>query len=250
MKSSLFCLLALILTVESVRGACTYTSSDKKYNYDLSALSVSSGYGYLRNGGDGYNYWFNVCANLPKSNCTQQAPVCQASQTKAGQNVPTGYLPATFADGDAGTGSGVVITYVNNVEQCSGNTPRKTNLHFKCSGGAPGFLTITSITENKCLYDIYINSYSACPTSGGKGKIDADLKKMSGGSIFLIIFFVGAAVYLIVGSIVNWRVKHASGIEVIPNFELWRSIPGLMKDGFTFTKDKIMGLTGRGYQSV
>jgi len=34
------------------------------------------------------------------------------------------------------------------------------------------------------------------------------------------------------------------GIEAIPNIEFWKEIPFYIKDGFTFTIDKIKGLGG------
>jgi hypothetical protein len=52
---------------------------------------------------------------------------------------------------------------------------------------------------------------------------------MTGGTIFLIIFFVSVAVYLLVGVVVKWRVYSASGVELIPNTELWLGLPGLIR---------------------
>lgn len=52
---------------------------------------------------------------------------------------------------------------------------------------------------------------------------------MSPGSIFLIVFFVGFAVYFAVGAVVKWRVYSASGVELVPNTLFWVGLPGLIK---------------------
>ena len=52
---------------------------------------------------------------------------------------------------------------------------------------------------------------------------------MSGGTIFIIIFFVALVVYFLVGVVVKWRVYNATGVELIPNTELWLGLPGLIR---------------------
>ena len=42
---------------------------------------------------------------------------------------------------------------------------------------------------------------------------------------FYLSFFSCAAVYLIVGVIYQAKVKTASGLEMIPNYEMWSGVP-------------------------
>ncbi len=87
-------------------------------------------------------------------------------------------------------------------------------------------------------------------------------------------FFVGFFVYFLAGFIVNWQVrKVGSGVDALPNVEFWKGLPGLMvvwffflrsllclagfvnnalffKDGVVFTKNKILGLMGKGYNQL
>jgi hypothetical protein len=56
---------------------------------------------------------------------------------------------------------------------------------------------------------------------------------MSGGSVFLIVFFVLLSVYILGGVLMNYRAGK-QGIELLPNLEFWRGIPSLIVDGFKF----------------
>lgn len=75
-------------------------------------------------------------------------------------------------------------------------------------------------------------------------------KKLTGGEVLLIIFFCGFLIpYLAFGAL-YMRMRHgASGADLIPNRELWMSIPGLIKDGFRFTMSGFK-TTGASYQQL
>ncbi|KAJ9461638.1 hypothetical protein DIPPA_15423 [Diplonema papillatum] len=64
---------------------------------------------------------------------------------------------------------------------------------------------------------------------------------LTGGGVFLILFFVGFFVYFAAGSAYMYKVKGETGVNVIPNVELWKGLPGLMKDGAAFLKGKVTG---------
>jgi len=80
---------------------------------------------------------------------------------------------------------------------------------------------------------------------GGGDDSSSSSSGMSGGTIFIIIVIVAAGVYVIVGCTYN-RVKGAGWRESCPNYEFWSDLPGLMKDGFLFTKAKLTGKGGSG----
>ncbi len=69
--------------------------------------------------------------------------------------------------------------------------------------------------------------------------------KLSGGSIFDIIFFAVLFIYFVSFSIWNYRKGARSVAEIVPHFSFWTSIPGLMKDGTIFLFKKIRGGCGR-----
>jgi hypothetical protein len=53
-----------------------------------------------------------------------------------------------------------------------------------------------------------------------------------GGDYFLIFFFSGTALYLIGGMLMN---HSKTGTPRIPHIETWKSVPGLVMDGISFT---------------
>lgn len=83
--------------------------------------------------------------------------------------------------------------------------------------------TSVSITSTKAIS-------TAAPGTTAKPTIEEGL---STGSILLIIFFVALILYLLGGIIWN-HVQGIRGIEMIPNIEFWRSLPGYIVDGFIY----------------
>ncbi|CAH1109715.1 unnamed protein product [Psylliodes chrysocephalus] len=57
---------------------------------------------------------------------------------------------------------------------------------------------------------------------------------MSGGSVFLLILFIVASIYIIGGAALLYFIRGARGVEMIPNIEFWKNLPGLVKDGAIF----------------
>ena len=51
----------------------------------------------------------------------------------------------------------------------------------------------------------------------------------------LFSILVGAALYVAIGMIVNWKVKHVETVpEMVPHREFWCAVPGLVTDGVKF----------------
>eukprot|EP00754_Rhynchopus_humris_P019144 Rhum_TRINITY_DN14634_c0_g1::Rhum_TRINITY_DN14634_c0_g1_i1::g.104691::m.104691 len=71
---------------------------------------------------------------------------------------------------------------------------------------------------------------------------------ITGGAVFLIIFFVGGFVYFAGGFAYNFKMKELRGTEAVPNVAFWKDLPLLVKDGALFIKNKATG--GGGYTSV
>lgn len=57
---------------------------------------------------------------------------------------------------------------------------------------------------------------------------------LSTGSIFLLLLFFGFLFYFIIGGALLYFLRGASGLELIPNIDFWRELPGLVKDGTLF----------------
>jgi hypothetical protein len=84
-------------------------------------------------------------------------------------------------------------------------------------------------------------------SGGGGGGSSSSSSGLSGGSVFIIIVIVVAAVYVAAGCAYNRFKKGTTGMrESCPQNEFWCDLPGLMKDGFLFTKAKLTGKSGGG----
>lgn len=94
-------------------------------------------------------------------------------------------------------------------------------------GLVPSILGFASISNISCQINVTV------PYSGACSKTSANTN-LSGGSILLIIVFIGAFIYLLVGSTYNTIVEKQSGLRVIPNYEFWSSSILFSLDGFIF----------------
>ncbi|XP_038068335.1 uncharacterized protein LOC119737792 [Patiria miniata] len=93
--------------------------------------------------------------------------------------------------------------------------------HTGNSGSMPA-LTIPSWNKDTCLYTVVSQYDGACISYG-----------LSAGTIIIIIFFCLVAVYLIGGVIYN-KIAGAKGLELIPNYHMWRMFPIDVMGGFAF----------------
>lgn len=76
-------------------------------------------------------------------------------------------------------------------------------------------------------------------TSGGGGGGSGSGGGLSGGSVFLIIILVVTVVYIAGGCFYNRKKKGTTGmVESCPNNQFWFILPGLVKDGCSFTNRK------------
>lgn len=64
-----------------------------------------------------------------------------------------------------------------------------------------------------------------------------EISKPSTGGVLLILFLIGAFTYFTIGSIVRFMYLGARGIEVIPNLEFWKDLPGFVQDGFRYVRN-------------
>ncbi|KAL3831677.1 hypothetical protein ACJMK2_023400 [Sinanodonta woodiana] len=77
-----------------------------------------------------------------------------------------------------------------------------------------------------------LTSKYACVTSY---KMTGSVIGISAGTVLCIIFFSLLLAYLIGGMVFMRYRKNARGLEIVPHVTLWKSIPGLIKDGVLFS---------------
>jgi len=209
--------------------------------YDISSLNSAVYEVTQVLGESSYVYNISLCSTLGASTCDS----CEASpgvcQTWVGGSACCGVYPAATISGLNG-GHGVVLHYINGLlcRGCVPSGPRETYVYIFCGSGAGLNHGAMSGGETGAtpVFNATFISNAACPGGGS----------LSGGWIFIIIFFCVLFVYVVGGIIFNIAVRKANGKEVFPNSGFWCEVPGLMKDGGICLKNKCSGKTG--YTSV
>jgi len=237
--------LVVIVCISVVYGATcgTYTATDGTL-YDLTLLTKPQNIGYFINIGS-YTYYFNLCDNYITAQtttyCYAVAPVYQISTTNLCYLLGT--LPPTIKDGINGPDTGVTIVYTNQEDRCQfGTLPRIVNINIACDPKAKTE-TVVSLTEPAvCVYDIAMTSPVACPKVPTKSSSGMAI---SGGTLFLILLLIIVVLYIVGGVIFRYKFREVEpGLGLLPHLGFWTVIPGLVKDGFIFTFDKIRGIRG------
>ncbi|KAK7863225.1 hypothetical protein R5R35_001439 [Gryllus longicercus] len=86
-------------------------------------------------------------------------------------------------------------------------------------------------------YELLLNSPSACRQRVYVKTEPPDQPQghLSTGSVLVIMFIVFSSLYFVGGALVLKLLRGAEGREMIPNYDFWVSLPGLVKEGFLFT---------------
>ena len=138
---------------------------------------------------------------------------------------------------------GVIYTIKKGDGQgCSNGARRSLSVAIQCpAAGSLGQAVFpTTVTDlGNCAYATTMVHPAACPyTAGGTGG-------WTWGNSFLLLFFLGAGLYLAGGAFFRYRQLDMRGVEVIPHLEFWRELPGLVADGVVFAASKASELAGQ-----
>ncbi len=101
---------------------------------------------------------------------------------------------------------------------------------FNAGKGTPG-----AVTGSAPNFNVVWKTNYACEGGAAKGGSEGG----GGWGIgFLIFFFLGSGLYVGGGTYYNIKTKGTEGIQALPHLEFWSTMPGLVKDGVTFSKAK------------
>eukprot|EP00729_Bicosta_minor_P018418 gene18418-376_t len=178
-----------------------------------------------------------------------------------------------YSDGDCITGSGscerlsgtktATDVYGMTGQTCMFGGSMTSRIYQVCSSGATTpFSSIVHESYYDCEVFIALHSQAACsggnfppsppgpgppapPGPPGNGGQTGKVTKADVGMAVCLLFFLGGGAYFAVGGYMNHR-KGEVGYDRVPHKEFWGSLPGLIKDGFEFTKGKVMEKLGRG----
>jgi len=237
MLFSLVCtLIALVWPTTSqlsvnLTAGCTFSLGG--HDFDLNpARDTSSDY---TSSDSDYTYVMNFCGQAMNADCGQRTGIaCQfeGGAIEAALSKDDGSPPLAELLDASTPSKGVQIRYDNGdlCYQTGFMGPRHAILKLTCSADTEKTFTIT---ENpQCTHNIAMNIRAACPLdftpSGAEGGL-------SDGSLFLILFLVFTILYFVGGFVFKTKKKGTSGIESIPNIDIWQQIPGLVKDGCKWT---------------
>jgi len=200
--------------------------------YDLSPLkTLSSTTPFsLAPANTSFVYTLSFCTPLTCSDSSGQSTNAASCRVNSGKNEDNGAWTSITADPLSSnfTVRGLQLTYNNGSSGCHGQ--RRTIVSVLCGSGDGAIIEAHEgivPPEGGCTYYLQFQTKYVC--SGGFGV----------GWILIILILSAAILYLIIGAIYNWRVKKATGKELVPNFEFWKNFPGYVKDGFLFTWYKL-----------
>ncbi|XP_048754180.2 uncharacterized protein LOC125665540 [Ostrea edulis] len=207
---------------------------------------------------DGYFYSFNPCYSFIEGACTNAA-LCQISgdqslQYQIGDSTSTAFdfdgtnvhVKYTSTDSTGLTRTGDVTLLCDQSGQPASFQPQGeiSSLNY-------GFtLTTKCACSNGCGGGPPPPNPTTKPPPGpGPGPDNSGSDDDGGlgiGTILCIAVLAIAVTYLVAGTVFTMGVRKSRGKEAIPNVTFWTALPGLIKDGFKFTFQKVRP----GYTSV
>ncbi|KCV71853.1 hypothetical protein H696_01267 [Fonticula alba] len=173
----------------------------------------------------------NPCAPLKQSVCDSSSYAC-LNQGSYFTNYASQYGSSKSNPEDT-----IVTINLNQGDYCMLNNPYNVDVIFTCGSGEGTPVPVGHSDSDPCKYVVTWSTKYACAGKSSSGGI-------SGGGVFLIIFFVTLILYFSIGAFYNYKFRGLQGIEILPNSEFWMSLPSYIKDGCRFTYQKIMGLFG------
>lgn len=167
------------------------------------------------------------------------------------------YLPQPNTDTDCSSGDGYALCRFNNATQQYQKLGTIKDSTFQSDSNGHQFLvfqlrSIVTSFQLLCLEDeksyIYVNQDQPSVVSGNNTKLFLfspfacpitieEISKPSTGGVLLILFLISTFTYFTIGSIVRFMYLGARGIEVIPNLDFWKDLPGLVRDGIRFLQN-------------
>ena len=146
---------------------------------------------------------------------------------------------------DNNIGKGLKIIYnqgdkcINSENPTQNNFPRKVTFILYCSKIQDDKFSETLIDSNtitKCNLVFTIKTPTGCPL-GWKNLIPEENQKSQLTNILLwgiVVFFI----YLVLGSIINYAFFYKNGLNIIPNYDFWKSLLNYLTNLFEFFREK------------
>lgn len=236
---------AVVLAAVAATAAadCIYSPVDGTiFNFtELSTRSAKVPFMYNLNG---YTYEWAWCQSImqagnpmlcPPTNSSTSVAKAVAGNCQAALGLSTNVATVLFSQSGV---DGIQVTYTGSTP-CSGmgSPPPSTVFQVLCDAKlAPGIQSINSLQDNGCSVTISLNSAAGCPIVLYTPVTPTPSGSIGAGWIVLLVFLSLGVVYLVGGMIYKRRKYGASGLEAIPNIDMWRSLGSKTYDVITCGK--------------
>ncbi|XP_068716301.1 uncharacterized protein [Montipora foliosa] len=174
---------------------------------------------------------WNPCTKFTEGGGCQNVLVCQYNTESVSQSTyPCADTVSKFQVNSDGSTSIIYKPYTSDVQ-------RFFTITLFCEAEEyPGKTSgVTEKHAQKPHYEMTFKSKCACDDGCPVPPQSESNKRLSTGSILLIVFFTLLLLYLVGGIVIK---RYKMGVqtmpEMIPNYELWAQIPSLIKDGTMF----------------
>ncbi|XP_011403558.1 PREDICTED: uncharacterized protein LOC105312531 [Amphimedon queenslandica] len=223
---------------------------------DLSSISSTDGTAKFTgipqsNGDTQFTYSYNPCIWYYEGSgsCSDgKTAACQSTQNYDYYMLGDASTETMYIDSSTGN---------NYLQYDNGQDSRVTKVYLTCDQNADTpSITADGDVELSLTYIYHLTTKCACPGGCGDSSIPSDppTKPEGGGGgggggksgkssvapgiigiVLVIVMLIGFITYFVVGAVVLNRKFEKEGKEMIPQKELWFSLPFLVKDGCVFT---------------
>jgi hypothetical protein len=207
---------------------CNFISLGKVYDLSDFAKEVKKA-DFKANPGFSLAYKFCGIADVVPGCATDKSAFCMLGG--GGQDFVHGSRWQSEEDVESAVSrpDGVFITFQNTHDSTMGAIHVHVSLTCANTPSDPVLAKQTSAADESFLIEFKQNHPAGCPATADGG--------LSGGSVFLIIFFVSALVYVAGGCVWNWKRNGlALGVEACPQRAFWSSVAANCVEGVRFTK--------------
>jgi len=242
----LIVLVSIFSGIEAQAVVCNYNFSNAYW--DLSPLRKNIGQNDWAMSQQGWNYKFNYCSNTVGGGCSDPLPAyLKFGSSSKGTCIPLGILStmnfSPIVTDPNNPQIGIKLTY-NTGKLCeSGSSYEGVTINNYCDATVDqiSFLSLTPYQTLDCTCVINVSTKYGCPSF-----LPSNEAFLSLGSWLLIMLVSVMVLYLALGVAYNMHYAGESGLQAIPNFEFWKTIPSLVKDGAWWSFIKVSSLARRG----
>ncbi|XP_060603085.1 cation-dependent mannose-6-phosphate receptor-like [Ruditapes philippinarum] len=219
----IYCLLAILRLTrsENCKKIDDCSCQTSKGTVDLHKIPKDQVLTIIDN--KGYTYQFRPCEAL-SGTCGDASAGVAVCQRDKDISYDVGDLSSVVFSGDPDSSLTANYTTAGGI--------KSSIITIKCDRGTTGKFT-SGYEGPQNTYNFELHTQYACFGSSGGGGTPS--KKISTGSVLLILFFVFLGIYFIGGMLFLKFARGAQGTEMVPNYDFWSSLPGYIKDGITFT---------------